>query len=82
MPSSQDLSGGGHGHGRRGEENKNGRGRETDLHTTTMMPPWHRHNEAGYKPRNGQRRGRCRKYQRTAEHGSEQDASRQRMSQM
>lgn len=46
MPSSQDLSGGGHGHGRRGEEDKNGRGRETDLHTAAIVPPWHRHNGA------------------------------------
>ncbi len=31
---------------------------------------------------NGQRKGSYRKYQRTAEHRSEQDASRQRMTQM
>lgn len=31
---------------------------------------------------NGQRKGRNRKYQRTTEHRSEQDASRQKMTQM
>lgn len=38
MPSSQGLSRGGHGHWQRGEENKNGSGGETALHTTTMVP--------------------------------------------
>lgn len=69
MPSSQDLSGGGHGHGQRGEENKNGSGGETVCHSTTMVPPWHRLDGTTNKQPNGQRREDER---RTAKRGSEQ----------
>lgn len=72
------LERGGHGHGRRGEENKNGRGRGTgtDLHTATMVPPWHGHNWA---KRTAERAKKCRfrNSEITAEHRSDQDASRQ-----
>lgn len=38
MPSSQGLSGGGHGHGRRGDGNKKASGGGRALHTTAMAP--------------------------------------------
>lgn len=54
---------------------------EEEAKQTSILLPWC-HLGTGTmgrnKHQNGQRRGRYRKYQRTAEHGSKQDASRQK----